>query len=408
MREANQQAMRNHGNSVMMVIGTLAIGGTERQLALIAAGLVRRGWEVWVFSLAGEGPLSETLSAAGVRVLASSIQRPARESGPRKVVRLCATLLHLYRHMHRRRVAVAHFFLPEAYIIGAVAATLARVPVRIMSRRSLNNYQRKRRLIGGLERLLHRSLTCVLGNSRKVIGELREEGVSPRRLGLIYNGVDISEFPLGLETRTRSRAALNIANDTLVLIILANLIPYKGHADLLGALAAANANLPNGWRLLLVGRDDGIQASLTEQAAIGGIAENVLFLGLRRDVAALLACADIGLLVSHEEGFSNAVLEKMASGLPMIVTDVGGNAEAVTHQETGIVVPPGDKSELTRAIVTLARNPDLRARYGAAGRQRASERFGFDATIASHDRLYRALLAGRLPGELQGIAAEQI
>jgi glycosyltransferase involved in cell wall biosynthesis len=112
----------------------------------------------------------------------------------------------------------------------------------------------------------------------------------------------------------------------------------------------------------------------------------------------LLASADIGFLVSHEEGFSNAVLEAMALGLPMIVTDVGGNAEAVNHHETGIVVPPADRNELARAIVTLAHNASLRSRYGAAGRQRVSADFGVDPMLIEHERLYRVLLEGGSAG----------
>src|SRR4029079_17142928 len=99
-----------------------------------------------------------------------------------------------------------------------------------------------------------------------------------------------------------------------------------------------------------------------------GIEENIKLLGARTDIAALLAAADIGVLASHEEGFANSILEGMASGLPMIVTDVGGNAEAVVNGVTGLVVPPRDARALGSAILKLALDPEFLRTMGDAGR----------------------------------------
>ncbi len=138
-------------------------------------------------------------------------------------------------------------------------------------------------------------------------------------------------------------------------------------------------------------------SSLQAQAAELGIDRNVVFLDSRNDVPEILNACDIGVLCSHQEGFSNAVLEGMASGLPMIVTDVGGNAEAVLDGECGIVVPPHDPARLADAIVRLANDPSLRIGFGSAGRRRVVEHFALDRSIQSYDALYRALLAGTMP-----------
>ena len=206
-------------------------------------------------------------------------------------------------------------------------------------------------------------MTAILGNSRSVVRELSEmEGVPARRLGLIYNGIDVARFT-DAGSRAATRAALGLGPQTLTLVIVGNLIPYKGHGDLLAALGQAAPRLPPDWRLLIVGRDEGIASSLQAQAAELGIGQKVCFLDTRNDVPEILNACDIGVLCSHQEGFSNAVLEGMASGLPMIVTDVGGNAEAVLDGECGIVVPPHDPARLADAIVRLANDPSLRAQF---------------------------------------------
>ena len=133
--------------------------------------------------------------------------------------------------------------------------------------------------------------------------------------------------------------------------MIANLIPYKGHKDLIEGLALVAQSLPSGWRILCAGRDEGLQLKLESLVEAQGIKANIQFLGERTDVPILLAAADFGVLSSWEEGFSNVILEAMAAGLPMIVTDVGGNPEAVLDGETGLVVPPAIRQRLAEAVL---------------------------------------------------------
>ncbi len=212
----------------------------------------------------------------------------------------------------RRKPQIMHFYLPLAYMLGARLRSFARVPVKVMSRRSLNIYQRKMPMISRIERWLHARMTAVLGNSKQVAHELiDQENCPPDKVGLIYNGTDLSTIaaamPLDMST-------LGIPAGSFILIVIANLIPYKGHADLLNALGNIASQMPQPWHLLCVGRDQGYGPQLRDQAAKLGLDKNVHFLGERTDVAQLLKAADIGVLSSHEEGFSNAVIE----GLPPV------------------------------------------------------------------------------------------
>jgi glycosyltransferase involved in cell wall biosynthesis len=169
-------------------------------------------------------------------------------------------------------------------------------------------------------------------------------------------------------------------------------------------LGAAANSLPPSWTLLCVGRDDGIGSSLIDLARELSIDAHIRLLGSQSDVSALLASADVGILCSHEEGFSNAILESMAAGLPMIVTDVGGNAEAVLDRETGYVVPPRDPAALGAAIVALAANADLRKQMGATGRRRVETHFSITRCVEDYDNLYCNLIdnAGRKSASKSG------
>jgi glycosyltransferase involved in cell wall biosynthesis len=222
-----------------------------------------------------------------------------------------------------------------------------------------------------------------------VVKELSAEGVPETKLRLIYNGIDISP---GMD-RSAARRALDLKDDALVGIMVANFIPYKGHHDLIEGLALVAKQLPVGWRVLLAGRDEGLMPELKSLAAKRGIAGDLLFLGERSDVPRLLAAADFGLLTSHEEGFSNVVLEGMAASLPMIVTDVGGNSEAVLDGETGIVVPPHDPKAIGGAVLRLAHDCNRRKSLGDAGRRRAADHFSMATCLNAHLELYRTLLA---------------
>ncbi|RME33049.1 MAG: glycosyltransferase [Gammaproteobacteria bacterium] len=356
--------------------------------------LRQRGLRPRVWCLTHRGALADELEAEGVPVHAPDLRPPAfLPAALRRILILPVTVLGLLRLLLRRRPAIVHCFLPAAYLVGAPCALLARVPVRLMSRRSLSDYQSGHPWLARIERRLHPHMTRVLANSRAVLEQLREEGVPEARLHLIYNGVDTGRFrPVTPAERQALRRERGIGADALVLLVVANLIPYKGHADLIEALAGIAGDLPHGWQLLLVGRDDGIGGALLDQARERGIGANLHLLGPRADAAAFMQLADIGVLPSHQEGFSNTLLESMACGLPMVATRVGGNPEAVEDGHSGLLVPPRDPAALGRALRRLALDGELRHRLGAGARRRCEENFALEGCVDAYAHLYRSLL----------------
>lgn len=385
---------------ILFVALSLDVGGAERHLSSVLPELVRRGWPVTIYCTNRLGAFAADIAAAGVEVIGPPIERqPGIQSAASRLVGTVRAGARLVGVIRRTRPMIAHFFLPEPYLIGAPMALLQRVPICIMSRRGLNVYQQHWRGVATIERRLHPRMTAVLANSRRVADDLKAEGCRPDQIGLIYNGVAIEGLGEAVD-RTAIRDSLGIAPDALVAIVVANLISYKGHTDVLKAFAGIKARMPGNVRLLCIGRDEGTRASLERQVHDLGLEGVVSFLGVRNDVARLLAAADLSILASHQEGFSNAIIEAMAAGLPLVVTDVGGNAEAVLEGETGFVVPAQRPEQLGEAILKLLDEPALRRRFGATGRRRAEEQFSLVASVDRYETVYRGLLAGRRAGDL--------
>lgn len=376
---------------ILYVIGSLEIGGAERHVVQVATRLKRRGWSPEIFALQRGGPLTAELTDAGIPVYGGTsldwLNKWITNKRLRARIALCITAMLLLYKLFNRRPSVVHFFLPAAYIIGGLTSLLLPVKARLMSRRSLNYYQSSHPRLARVERFLHRRMKLICGNSSAVIRDLEQEGVEPKRLRLIHNGIDLEKYDAAFD-KAAARCRFDIPDSALVFVVVANLIPYKGHADIIAAFSQAEDALPNDWLVLFVGRDDGIGEHLKAQINTLGHSANYRFLGSRTDVQDIMRLSDVGLLASHEEGFSNAVIEGMASGLPMVVTDVGGNSEAVIDGLTGYVVPAKRPDELGRAIVTIAEQHN-RKDMGLAGKDRVRSHFSMNSCIDAYEGLYR-------------------
>lgn len=367
----------------MIVIGALDVGGAETHLAQVLPRLVADGFEVAVHTLTGRGALAAPMEAAGIRVIAP----PGSEAGAKaggflgRGLRALRAGLSLARFMREWRPDLVHFFLPESYLVGAPIALLALSAKRVMSRRSLNDYQAKHPLLAKLERALHKRMDALLGNSAAVTAQLIDEGAPRDRVHLIRNGIDLARFA---NPKPAPRPA-----EKAVIACVANLIPYKGHADLIDALA----RIPRepAWELWCAGRDDGIGAALEARAQAAGIGDRVKLLGTRDDVPDLLAAADLAVLASHEEGFPNAVLEAMAARRAVIGTQAGGIPEAIEDGKTGLIVPPRDPAALGVALTRLIADAALRKAMGEAGRTRVEGAFSVEACAAAYAAFYRGL-----------------
>lgn len=373
--------------SILYLIGSLEVGGAEMQVLHLVRGLHGRGCRCRLFVLQSGGPLAQPFSRLGVEVTSGGLQSGDLRTKPWK---LLPAVLRLQRCIRRSGPDILHAFLPLMTFLGAAAGRLGGVGGIVTGKRALGTHQDRYPFLRPLDMLADSMSHAVTVNSRAVLADtMRRDRVSASRLRLIYNGVQPFTDRNPDEKRCIRRKLELGAKDTVVLTV-ANLIAYKGHADL---VQAARRVVDRGGRacFLLAGEDRGIQARLARQARSLGVSANLRFLGRREDVDDLYAVSHLAVLPSHEEGFSNVILEAMAAGLPVVATAVGGNPEAVVDGVTGWLVPPRQPGALADKILDLIQHPLKAARWGQRGRRRALSLFSMEKMIREHRRLYQYL-----------------
>jgi glycosyltransferase involved in cell wall biosynthesis len=277
-------------------------------------------------------------------------------------------------------------------VYAAPWARLARVPVLITSRRWWHSLPNRKLRVGN--RIAFHMSGAVLANSPQVARSVQEsEGIAADRIWTVSNFVDESAFvPLSREERLAVRAGWGVrAANEIVIGCVARLAPVKDHATLLRAFAQLRARTPAVRLVLVGGGDEG--PGLANLATALGIAESVTFVGEVRGGGNQHRALDVSVLCSMSEGFPNTLVEAMAAGIPIAATSVGGNIDAVTHRETGLLVSPGQPQELAHALEELAGDAQLRESLGAAGQRRARERYRAPAALASLETMYDTLLS---------------
>lgn len=358
----------------LMIGSELGLGGTEKQLVLLAEGLRRGGMEVTVVVLSSrEGPREPVLRAAEVPVVHLGL---TRTRGWRAIPSVLVATVRLARYLRRTRPDVVHAFRYRGYVTGALAARYARIPVFIAGRRAPDDFKRGRRLRLAAERIATRVADLVVADAHAVAERAHAtEGVPLRKLAVIYNGLPESAFmPVGPAQLDTIRP---------VVLCVANLRPRKGHAEL---LAAAGMLRERGMPCTVALAGEGPERdALRRQAAELDI--DVRLLGPRTDVDALLARADVVVLPSRSEGLSNAVMEAMAAGCPVVATAVGGTPELLADGR-GVLVPPDDPQALADALGAVLAEPEAALRLGDNARQWSLEHLHVDTMVARHLTLY--------------------
>jgi glycosyltransferase involved in cell wall biosynthesis len=371
----------SHGPArVCLLIGQLGLGGAEKQVVLLAQGLRARGVDAQVLLMFTGGPRESGLRAAGVPVTHLGFVSSA--AGPRMVPANAVAFARLVRHLRRTRPDILHAFLFHSYVTAAPAARLAGVRVLVAGRRSLGDFKRGRRVLLAVERLATGVTDLLVANAEAVAEDTRRhERVHPDKIVTVYNGLPDSAF------EPAPPARLDTAEP--VVLCIANLKRDKGHRFLLDAVARLrDQNLP--CTLALVG-DGPERRALEDQAGRLGI--DVRFLGTRTDIEPLLARAHAVVLPSLHEGMSNAVMEAMAAGRPVVATDVGGTGELL--RDRGVLVRPSDGEALADGLGRVLRDPALAAHLGARARAWSLEHLHVDAMVDRHVHIYRELLERR-------------
>lgn len=354
---------------LLLLADTLPNGGLERQLALLAANLPR-DWEARVWAMDG-GPFLQPLLDLGIQVL-------VRRRRSRHDVRPAAQLL---RDVMTWRPDVIHAW-------GWMSALAALPTCWALGIPCVNGMIRSGALdsrLTALKRLGLAGATLVVANTQ---AGLDAWDVPPAKARRVQNGFDPSRLEALTQPAPRDAALFTV-------IMTARMTRVK-QFDLVIEAARRLAAEDEGWRFLLVGsgpdreRLVGLAADLVEQGIVS-------FPTSGMEVMGLLSQADVGVLMTDptraREGLSNSILEYMAAGLPVVCGDGGGNPEVVLDGVNGYIIPQGDREALTDRLRHLRRNPEIRERMGAAGKERVLSEFSVATMVERMLAVYDEALA---------------
>jgi glycosyltransferase involved in cell wall biosynthesis len=342
---------------VLFILPNLAAGGVQRQWSILLPGLRDRGIDARMVALDGGGPFASQLQIRGV---------------PLEVL----DMRHQVDAVRMLRSGLLRHFAPDVVVTQSVSGLY--VGLLVAKLRGAVNVFNDHRQVGlaltprreAMVRLIARQIDWVIAVSEEQKAAWLDRRYPPERIVVIANGVEI---PSVAASRTALREALGLPTDAVAALLVATLRPEKRAKDFVTAVSAARRTNPD-----IIGMvcGDGPERAAVDAAAAGE--RGIRVLGHRDDVSALMKAADIFVLASEHEAVPMAILEAMASGLPVVATSVGDIPAVVTDGESGWLVEPGDVDAMASRLVDLAADRDLRAGMGAVGERRWRD--GWDAT----------------------------
>jgi len=379
---------------VLQLIDSFQQGGSERQALQLTQLLHESGrFHLRLACLSPEGPLRKDIEHLDLG------ETPAYPLKSFYDLNALGQLRRFARYLRMSKIDILHTHDFYTNIFGMFAGVLARVPVRIASRRETSGMRSatQHKVQSAAFKLAHQ----VIANSEAVREQLIAEGVRADKITVIYNGVEIDRVgPESRLTKESLLAALNLptelGNRSLVTIVANMRLPVKDHSMFLRAARRVRGAVPRS-AFLLAGEGE-LMPSIRTQAEALGLGADVFFLGACDKLGELLAVSDVCVLSSKAEGFSNSILEYMAAARPVVATEVGGAREAIVHGETGYLVRSGDDAAMGERIVSLLSDSNKASAMGAEGCRIVRQKFSREAQLERTELLYDKLLAATRRG----------
>ena len=371
--------------SVLHIVGSFHQGGSERQAVQLIRLLKEEGsLSVYVACLDGAGVLRSEVEELGFDSIPEFRLSSFYDANAVRQLLSCSAFIR----DNGIKLVQCHDFYTNVF--GISAAALARVPARIAAKREMAIRSDTQWFV---ERRSYTLAHSIVVNADAVKNKLLRERVPSTKITTIYNGVDARRLcPAETDKRT-VLADLGVPGKEAVqfVTILANLrSAVKNHDMFLRAAQVVNRSLPD-VNFIVAGEGDliGNAKALAADLGIGGVTH---FIGRCAKIAELLSISSVCVLSSHSEGFSNAILEYMAAGKPVVATDVGGTREAVVEGETGYLVRPNDHEMMADRLIDLLQNKWKAEEFGLNGKKRSLEEFSPEKQLDRTLDLYRRLL----------------
>jgi glycosyltransferase involved in cell wall biosynthesis len=370
---------------VVQLVGNFSRGGSETQAVQLAGLLKKSGrYDVQMAVLDSDGVMREEANRLGFHEIP---EYPLGSFFGRSMwvqTRRFAAQLRAWN----ATIIQTHDFYSNVF--GIIAGAWARVPVRIAARREIAGLRTPKQQM--VERQVYKLAHAIVANSGAVRDGLVQEGVNPRAIEIIYNGLDLSRVVPRRLSREELLFALGLPAGRRWVTIVANLRhAVKDHPTFLRAAQRVHQRFPDA--AFAIAGEGELLPEMRDYASSLGLGDAVHFLGRCQNVADLLAISDVCALSSQWEGFSNSLLEYMAAGKPVVATLCGGTPEAVADGETGYLVPVQDYPAMADRIASLLSNPDKGRAMGERGRQIVEQKFSCGAQLQNTEEVYARLLS---------------
>lgn len=360
------------------------LAGTENQLIKLIKGLDKTRFEVHLLCFQDHPWFQANRASLGCDTMVIDIHKFKHLSTYWNILRLIG-------YFRRKRPNIVHTFFPVANIVAVIAARLAGVRSVISSRRDYGEWMSSHYL--AMTKLANRCARKIVANSDSVKTlTIAAEGVKPEKIEVIYNGIDSKAFD-ALSVDWALKQELNITPTNKVVGIVANFRPMKRHDTFLLAAREVLKHRDD-VDFLLVGSGGSAESDVLALGRELGIAERLHFVGAQAGVLPYLSIMDIGVNCSEREGFSNAVMEYMAAGVPCIASQSGGNPDLVTHNQNGLTFPTGDYRALASTIESLLENEALRQEFRLAAKTQVITKLALTTMLENYEQLYARLPTG--------------
>lgn len=367
--------------NILYLFVTLPIGGAEEHLLTVLKNLDLTQYNPTVCCIREKGVIGEEIENRGIAII--SLNRKSKSWDFR-------IIMDILRIIQTKNIHLIHTHLYHANMYGRIAALISKIPAVVTEHNVYPMYKFKRRIINWLLAKKTNKIIAVSNMVKDYI--VSRDWIAPSGVEVVYNGIDIAAFDSSIGKK-EARERLGLDKDTPLIGIVARLSRQKGHVYLFRAMAMIREEVPDA-RLIVVGSGP-LEQSLKEEVSMLGIDSAVSFLGARRDVPVILKAMDLFVLPSMWEGFPVALLEAMASGLPVVAASVGGVGEVVKDGETGFLVQPKDEESLGRRIISLLEDEEKSLEFGANGKRLVEGKFSSVSMVKHLEYIYNSVIQNK-------------
>jgi glycosyltransferase involved in cell wall biosynthesis len=379
---------KNSGKGILLLTDTfLGMGGSERNITQLIAGMDKDKFKIYIACFAF-GKLAEHMKNLGFPILDLKKAGVYTISGLRN-------LAFLKKFVNENKISLIVTYHESSDFYGLVLSIICNIPV-ISSRRDMGFKTKLHHRIA--YKLVGRFFDAVIAVSEAVKKEVIKRHWFPEeKIFTVYNAINTVDYG-NAHNGIALKRKLGIQSESFVVGMVANIRKIKGYLYFLDAariILGYNRNV----QFVMIGYDaiksDFTTERLERYGKEIGISENLHFLGGKLEIPDLISIFDVAVLASLSEGFSNVILEYMASSKPVVATGVGGNPEIVVHGQTGLLVPPADAEALAGAIRSILEDKEAGLRFGIAGRRRVEERFSLAVMLRNYENLFEQVINSR-------------